>query len=74
MLGVIARAGGPSSLLSLEPDVFVALLEGVVREDPYSAARLDDLYVEAATENLPAAPVDPAERRNEIDRVRRLFG
>ena len=75
VLGVIARVGGPSSLLGLDPDTFLALLEGVVREDPALVDSLDGLYAEAkAASAPPPPPVSRAERNNEIARLARLFG
>lgn len=74
MLGVIARAGGPRSLLDLDVDIFVALLEGVAREDPGVDAHLDDLYDAAAAAAAPAPEMSRAERNSEIARVQALFG
>lgn len=74
MLGVIARVGGPSSLLDLDVDTFVAVLEGVVREDPQLAEVVDDLYSEAHALAAPPAPVDRASRRAEIRQAMSLFG
>lgn len=78
MLGVIARVGGPRSLLDLDVDTFVALLEGVVREDRSLTESLDALYEQAEAEaeraRAAARPVDRATRNNEIARIARLFG
>lgn len=77
MLGVIARGGGPSSLLDLDVDLFVALLEGIAREDPRLAEAVDLLYEQAhdEAERLAAAsrPQSRAERNNDIRRVIGLF-
>lgn len=74
MLGVIARVGGPRSLLDLDVDTFVALLEGIVREDAALAQVVDDLYSEALAEAAPPAPVDRAARRAEIRQAMTAFG
>lgn len=77
MLGVIGRVGGPASLLGLEPDIFLALLEGIARESPAESAYLDTLYDEAEKakriDEVPA-PVNRADRARQIAAVTRLFG
>lgn len=74
VLGVTGRVGGPRSLLGLEADLFVAFLEGVVRENSALAEFLDSLYSEAIAEAMPPAPVDRAHRRAEINAAMTAFG
>ncbi|MBP2323351.1 hypothetical protein JOF56_003736 [Kibdelosporangium banguiense] len=73
ILGLIARVGGPASVLDLGARHFLAFLEGIVREDDGRRKTLDEVYAKsrpAATKSS----VDRRERRREIDRLARIFG
>lgn len=73
MLGLIARVGGPASVLDLDARHFLAFLEGIVREDEGRRKTLDEVY-EKARPATSTAPVDRRARRREIDRLTRVFG
>lgn len=72
VLGVTGRVGGPVSVLDLDARLYLAFIEGVLREVPHHSEVLDDLYT------TPPPPLTAAEkraeRRAEIERVRALFG
>ncbi|WP_394620952.1 hypothetical protein JNUCC0626_18215 [Lentzea sp. JNUCC 0626] len=72
MLGLTARIGGPDSVLDLDARHFLALLEGILREDDGRRKQVNDLY--AASVPAPKAPANRGERNREIARLSRLFG
>ena len=74
----LARVDGPSSVLDLPARSFLALLEGVVRDNPgrYDVSALDALYEQARAAKVQAAlPVEEkrSSRNAEIDRLARMF-
>jgi hypothetical protein len=72
MLGLIARVGGPDSVLDLDARHFLAFLEGIVREDEGRRKTLDEVYEKSRP--VEKTPLDRRERRREIDRLTRMFG
>ncbi len=72
VLGLIGRPGGPASPLDLEGRIFLAFIEGVLRESEHHSKKLDSLYSSA----IPAKPTPKSKtsRRRDIDRAMRLFG
>lgn len=72
MLGLIARAGGPDSVLDLDARHFLSFLEGVIRDDSDAAKQIDEMY--EAARPLAPRPVDRSERRREIAELSRIFG
>jgi hypothetical protein len=76
----LSAPGGPVSPLDLSPQRYLAVLEGVVREDEARAERLDKLYNDAALARVKAAAresgpsaEDRAERRRQIQRLSAIF-
>ncbi len=72
MLGVIGRVGGPARLLDLEGTLFLALIEGVLRDSEHHNKALDEMY--AAARPVVSTPLDKRDRRREIARITRIFG
>lgn len=72
VLGVIGRVGGPARLLDLEGTLFLALIEGVLRDSEHHNKALDTMYAEATP--VVSTPLDKRDRRREIERVARMFG
>ena len=63
-----SHPGGPSRLLDVDPTVFLAFAEGILREDEDNAAALDKHY-EA---RRPKPKESRAERNARIERLARM--
>lgn len=62
----------PPRLLDVDSTVFLAFVEGIVRESDENAESLNDLYDEARPR--PKRPVSREERRRDIARFARITG